>query len=149
LAAAGAVVIGKVVSVEEKNIDAYPYPGAAEKVPHQVAVVMIDRAVVGVKGLTHVRVAFVPQGAARRRYAPPDLTTDLEAVFFLTPQADFFIAPQLEDVMVKNAKDPEAFARQAESVEHWGKLLADPRAGLKSKDADDRLITASMLITRY
>src|SRR5262245_26019483 len=60
VATADCVVIGKVTRIEDKTVTAARFPGDKEKGEYQVAVVQIEEAVVGARGLTHIRVGFIP-----------------------------------------------------------------------------------------
>src|SRR5437763_10625695 len=75
LAWADCVVVGKVVSIEEKTVKAPRFPGDKEQGEYQVAVIQVDEALRGAKGLTHVRVGFFPPGdtASRGRGAAQPL----------------------------------------------------------------------------
>src|SRR5947207_2802786 len=59
LAQADVVVVGKVTAVEDKNVMAELSPGNKEKAEFRVVVVKIAEALVGAKGLTHVKVGYV------------------------------------------------------------------------------------------
>jgi hypothetical protein len=156
VAMADTVVLGKVTAIEEKTVQATPFPGAEEKAEYQIAVVKIDEALVGAKGLTSVKVGFlVPK--PRRPGAPissadlrgtPKLAVGQEALLFLYPHHDagFHTVPGFYEILDKKTK---TFARDVEQARKAAKLLADPMPGLKSKDATERLETASMLIARY
>lgn len=142
LALAEAAVVGKVIEIEAKNVTAVaPYPGSTDKVEYQVAVVKIGTALAGVKDVTQIRVGFLPGGRAM-------LGKDQEVCLFLTrhPVETFYIMPDFYGAI--DAKSPNG-EKEVELAKRTAKLLADPMAGLKSKDADDRLITASALILRY
>jgi hypothetical protein len=157
VAGASAIVIGKVTTIEEKTVQARPNP-AAQPVEYQIAVIKIDEAILGAKGLTHIRVGFIPAppplppgGPVRPpigRSPQVNLTKDQEVCLFLQPHGteSFMTAPMYTDVIdKKNAK----FTKDLEQIRRCVKLLADPMASLKSKDAKDQFTTAAMLIARY
>jgi hypothetical protein len=152
VALADTVIIGKVGKVEDKNVSAVPYPGAKNKVEYQVFTLQIDDAVLGAKGMKEIRIGFVPPmgGGIRPPRPLPQLmlATGQEGCFFLSkhPEESFYVPQQYFDVLDK--KNPN-FEKEVAQVKRCAKLLADPDASLKSKDADDRLLTAVMLITRY
>ena len=54
VARAEVAVTGKVSAVEKETVDAIRFPGDTEKVPHRVAVIKIDKALVGAGSVTHV-----------------------------------------------------------------------------------------------
>src|SRR5262245_47050256 len=60
LARADIVVTGKVTAVERETVDLIRYAGDKEKAPHRVAVIKIDKPLIGGAGITHVKVGFIP-----------------------------------------------------------------------------------------
>jgi hypothetical protein len=149
VAVADTIVTGKVVSIEEKTVQALPHVGAPEKAEYQVAVVKVDDPILKAKGLTHVRVGFLPNNPAFRRTAPVTLAKDQEVCLFLQPHADanFLVATMYYDIIDK--KTNTNFEKEVAEVKRLGKLLSDPKAGLAAKDAADRYATATMLLTQY
>jgi len=135
VAKADLVITGKVVSIEDKSIGDY-----------QIAVVKIDDAILNAKGLTHVRVGFIPTTGGR--FPHLNLQVDQESCFFLTQKngQSFYVATQYFNIVDKKAANYEEVVKEAKQC---GKLLGDADASLKAKDANDRMLTASMLITRY
>ncbi len=75
------------------------------------------------------------------------LDLDQDACLLLTkhPDADFYTIGY-GDVFDKKS---QTYDKDLEQIKKAAKLLADPKAGLESKDAADRLTTAGMLIARY
>jgi hypothetical protein len=165
VATADVVVVGKVTAFGDKTVSALPIPGAREKVEYQVAVVRIDDALVGAKDQKEIRVGFrlpppavapppPPPGGGPVRIGPirkwrePSLVLGQEAMLFLVkhPEADFYVMPAYFSVIDK--KGPN-FANDLAEVQKAARLLADPKAGLESKNADERLLTAGLLISRY
>jgi hypothetical protein len=150
VAFADAVVIGKVTAIEDRPVTTLPHFGGDRKVTYQVAVVKVEEAVLGVKGLTHVKVGIMttPVGPPPRA-ALPALKVDQEACLFLVrhPTEAFYVAPLAENILPKTGN--AGFEKQAEQVKRAAKLLADPKAGLKAKDAEERALTAALLIYRY
>jgi hypothetical protein len=162
VATADVVVIGKVVGFEDKTVEAARFPGDMEKGRYMVAVVKIDEALLGGKGIKEVRVGFVPPVVTPpaqpgtgpmirpiRRDPQVTLFKDQEVCLFLTkhPEGGFYYAPAYYDVIQK--KDNANFDKEAAEVRHCAGLLADPKAGLEAKDAQDRFLTAGMLVLRY
>jgi hypothetical protein len=141
VAHADLVVLGKVTAVEPKTVT------LKDGSEYKVAVVKIDEALVGGAGLTHVRVGFIPGGF--RRFPASNLTVGQEACFFLSslPGATFSVPRMYYDVIAREG-NPE-FAGELAVVRRCGRLLRDPAAGLRSKEADDRLLTAALLVGRY
>src|SRR5262245_63319814 len=84
LARAEVAVLGKVTAIEPKSIKAPRWQGDTEGGEFQVAVVKIDEALVGAKGLTHVKAGSVPT-PARRRGMAVSLKPGQEVCIFLRP----------------------------------------------------------------
>lgn len=154
------VVVGKVTAIEEKTIEASPIAGAP-KVLYKVAVVKIGDDIKGGNGLTSIRVGFVPPidappppaDAPRirpiRRFPQTNLAVGQEAIFFLKkhPEKDFYIAPMFYDVV--NKEGNAAFDKDVALLKKSAKILKNPNDSLKSKDAEERLLAASLLMTSY
>jgi hypothetical protein len=152
VAHADIVITGKVTKIEDKTVAAPAFPGVKDKTEYQIAVVKVDDPILNAKGIKEIRVGFIPPtpGVVRPGgYRPPTLTEDEEALLFLTKHfdADFYIYPAYFDV-VKKANNAN-YEKEVEEAKKDAKLLADPTAGLKSKEAEDRYLTAAMLIERY
>ena len=75
-------------------------------------------------------------------------STGQECLFFLSKHHDesFYIAPFDYDPIDKKQ---ESYAKDLELTRRCVKLWEDPKAGLKAKDAKDRLLSAGMLIYHY
>jgi hypothetical protein len=159
VALAECVVVGQVIALEEKTVPARPHPGAAEKSDYKVAVVKIADAFRGAKGLTHLRIGFVPPslvppgGGGRPplsgRFRPPELSVGQEACFFLTPHFEetFYVLPMYYDLLAR--ENNPTFAKDVALVKRCARLLDDPTGGLKSRDAEERLLAAALLLARY
>jgi hypothetical protein len=138
VARADAVVTGKVTSVENKAVK-------IDGAEYQIAVVQIEDAILGTKGLTHLRVAFHPNV----RFPQLNLMVGQESLFFLrqVPAETYFITRMYFDVVPKS--DTTAFKSDVEWAKKSAKALQDPKASLQAKDAETRLLAASMLVSRY
>lgn len=167
---ADVVIIGKVTDVEKDTVEVSLFPGAPkdQKATYKVAVVKLDEAVIGGKGLTQFRVGFIegaalPQAATRpgavaggggRVIRPPggravvSLTAGQEGCFFLTRhhEGDFY-------VLAGNAapldKKDETYDKQLAEVKKTAKILDDPVAALKAKELAERFHAAHALLLRY
>jgi hypothetical protein len=158
VAHADVVVVGKVSKIEDKTISATSFPGAKDKVEYQIAVVKVSDPVLNAKGIKEIRVGFIPPpapGVGGRppvigpRFRGPTLTEDEEVCLFLTKhhEADFYTMAAYFDV-IKKANNTN-YEKEVEEAKKAAKLIADPMANLKAKDAADRFQTAAMLIERY
>jgi hypothetical protein len=123
-------------------------------VDYQIANVQVGDALLGAKDAKEIKVAFLPPasgpgpGPRIRRFPQFNLTLDQEGCLFLVkhPTEDFYIGQNYYDIL---GKTDGTFDKDMEEIKRCVKLLADPSAGLKAKSADDRFVTAAMLVTRY
>jgi hypothetical protein len=148
-ALADCIVVGKVTSIEEKPVDALAAPGAKDKVPYTVAVVKVDEAITGAKGLTHVRVGFLPR-QGRLAAFQFQLAKDQEVCLVLQSHFDgaFYTATYAYDAIDRKTSG-EVFDKQVNDLKKYVKLLADPKPGLTAKDVQERVETAAMLVAKY
>ncbi len=156
VAQADAIVLGKVESIEDKTVEATTVFGGEGKVEYHVAIVKVQDAYLNAKGLTDVKVAFQqapqvrPGGIRPVRGVPPaDLTKDQEVCLMLKshPTESFFVLTN--GFMVLDKAADQNWEKDVTDVKHMAKLLQDPDAALKGKDADDRYLTAAMLLVKY
>jgi hypothetical protein len=158
VAGADAVVVGKVTKIADKAVPAERFKGDTGK--YQIATVKVEETLFG-KGVKEVKVAFPepvagpgPGGIIRPGRRPMvKLTLNQEAALFLTkhPTKDYYTINMYFDVINKSfdGKENPQFKKDMEEVKKAAKLLAKPIDSLKSKNAEDRLKTAAMLIRRY
>ncbi len=141
VARADVVVAGKVTAIEDRTVKAARFPGDTMPAEYRVAVVKVEEALLGARGLTHVRVGFVPSGGGPRVYFRSDLARGQEACLLLTvhPSGKF------HQILFDGILD----RNQAAEVKKTARLLADPMAGLKAKSRDDRALMAALLVHRY
>ena len=160
---AACIAVGKVTAIEDKSVMAPPFRGATVKIEYRIAVVKVDESLKGGTGLTHVRIAFQPPPPPVKPVempgvfvtpVPPSplkmLAVGNEGCFLLKRFGDepFYriVDSNYNDYVAKGDRD---FDNRMTLVKRSLKLLSDPDAGLRSKDAADRLLTAYLLLTRY
>lgn len=146
--AAPVVVVGKVASFEADTVDAEPFPGAPQKVAHKVAIVKIETALAGAKGLTHVKIGFVPKVQGKYREDFHMLKDGQAGCFFLTkhPTADFYTFNYMSQPL--NADAPNYKDEVAKMTTALG-AVGDPLTALKAEKATDRYLAAVALVTKY
>jgi hypothetical protein len=154
VATAQAVVVGKVVKLADKTVPAEMFKGDERQM--MIATVKVEKALLGKAG-REIKVGYfvrpmpvpgAPILSSRGLYV--NLVVDQEALLMLQPH------PTRKDVLVAadyfgviNKKDNPNFEKELAEVKRSARLLADPMAGLKSKDADERFRTTALLVTRY
>jgi hypothetical protein len=163
VALADLVAVGKVQAIEPRNLVALPASGDSQGIEYQVAVLKLDQVLGGVQGLSHARLAFQPnalqyfederleKAAAMpfRGSAQAFLAVGFDACFFLhgTFGHSYFQAPGYQDIVPREGNTN--FDKELDLIKKCVKLLAEPLASLRSKDASDRLLAAAMLVTAY
>jgi hypothetical protein len=154
VAIAEIIAVGKVAAFEDKTVSTEVVPGRKEKSEYLIAVIKIEDHIFGAKGLTHFKL-----GLPKPPEPGPDgrpvrsgflrLEVNQEAIFFVHKHLvqSFYIPPSASGVLNKAGNDN--FEKETKRVKECAKLLADPKASLKSKDAGERALTAAMLVVRY
>ena len=152
VATADAVIVGKVEAIEPQDVK-------VGNSTHRIAVVRINDAVRGVKDEKTLRIGFVPlpmpqvgkgpiviSSGAR----PVQLAAGQEGLFILKKQAKetFYTIGGVVGYYINSDKNP-GFDKEVQAAKTAAKLMDNPQAGLKSKDADERLLAAAILIDRY
>ena len=149
VASADVIVLGKVTALEDKTVAAASYPGAKDKVDFTVAVVTVGEMLTAPKGAKTIRLAFVPTPPmVRISPAPLQPAVGMEGCFFLTKlgEVDLLLAPGQLQFIDKNSP---TFEKDFALIQRCAKILEDPNAALKGKDAEDRFLAAGMLVAQY
>jgi len=154
------VVVGTVMSVEDKEIDLPFAPNTPGTAKYKVAVVQVREVLKGAERLQTVRVAFQaaapvviqPRPPIKRPILPrtPELKAGQETLLFLTKH---FKEPVYQPVIMTGVvlRDPtgQAFTAEITQVKTKVRLLANPLESLRSRDAADRVQTAALLLGMY
>jgi hypothetical protein len=150
-----AVFVGKVIAIEPQDVDAKPFPGAKETVKYRIAVVSVSQAVKGMKDEKMVRVGFVPP-VPRKPGLPissgslrnTQLQIGQEGLFMINKHSDgkFYQAPQFGYFV--SAQD-KSFTEEVNTAKKVVTVMANPLASLKSKDYEERLLAASIQISKH
>jgi hypothetical protein len=145
VASADCIVVGKVTSIEDKKVVTGTLPDEVYHTEHKVAVVKVTEVLLGPKDLGEVRIAFKAVYNPAPQYKALELAVDQEGCFAIKRhhEKDFSV------ILWKELKTGPNYERDLVQVRRTGRCLRDTLAGLKSKEADDRLVTASLLIDRY
>jgi hypothetical protein len=157
---ADVVVVGKLGKVEEKTISATllhpatPHAGPMPKYDFQVLELKVEEGLRGAKKGDVIRFGFAlpkerRQGPEPGKSEPRRYTTGQECLFFLNKHHDesFHVCWPFWDTCIDTKA--ENYARDLKLARRCAKLWEDPLAGIKAKDAEDRLLCAGMLIYRY
>jgi hypothetical protein len=157
VAHAEVVVAGKVASFD-KDAMLPQYPGDPNKVAHKVAVVKVEKGLLGAGDMKEVKIAFVapakpnpkapPVRPVRGGFGQVDLAEGQEATFFLTKHAGgeyYAITPMLAPLDPK----AEGYKEQAEVVAKAAAAIAEPAKALKAAKPEDRFLAATAILTKY
>src|SRR5262245_22577620 len=138
VAVSDAVVVGRVVALEERAVEFAQAPNAP-KVAYTIANIKIDDGLIGTKGLTNIRVGFVPTATGtpnggrppvrRPGVVIPNLAAGQEGCFFLSkhPVGDFYIITPAAAPLDKKA---ENYAKELAAVRKFAKIMAGATAAL-------------------
>jgi hypothetical protein len=135
------VIVGKVLSFDGQLVSAAALPQATEKTQYAVAEVEIVQTLKWAEGLTHVRVGFMPN---------ENLHIGQVGCFFLNPHfaEAFYVMPRRYGLASVRDNNP-GFDAELKQYERWGKLLRDPIGSLQSENAEERYLTAALLLSEY
>jgi hypothetical protein len=163
---ADTVVIGRITAIENDPVPLPPAAGA-KPVEYRVAVVQVSEALAGAKGLTHLRVAFLPPVAPPpqapngsvspplRDIVPPprldriNLTTDLDGCFFLVrhpASRDLLTIPPACPPLDRKS---DRYTKDLPIVKRGLAVIADPLPALEAKEPGERFAAAAVLVQKY
>ncbi len=149
VATAEMIVIGKVTGFEDKTAEALQTPGGKDKAEYKIATLEVSDVIRAPKGTKKLRIGFIPPPPNVVISPAPFLpTSGMEGCFFLTKHfdGDFEVVNGQLSFLDKNQPN---FEKQVALIKRCVKLLEDPAASLKAKEAEDRFLTAAMLLARY
>jgi len=148
------IIVARVVEMEGKDIDAFPFKGAAKKIPHRIAVVKVVEALKGTKKDETIRIGFPAPPEKKGSSIKPvprfgiSLEVGQEGLFFLRAHfvEPFHVIPMYYDET--SSKRPN-YRKELELTRFAVRFADDPVAALQAKDARDRYYGAALLLFRY
>ncbi len=152
IAKADAVIVGKVEALEPEDLKV----GTTN---YRIAVVKINEGVKGVKNEKTLRIGFVPPPMPkddkgpriiRTGARPVQLTAGQEGLFILKKQdkENFYVIAGVVGYYINSDKNAD-FDKEVRVAKTVLKVTDNPVAHLKAKDAEERLLAASVLIEKY
>jgi hypothetical protein len=148
---ADTIIVGKVTKVQNKLIKVLPTRRAPKKEAYQLVEVTVLEAIQGAKGLTSLQIGVrcaeskLPNG---KPFVYVTLVKGQEACFFLTRhQGGKFYELGLSNIIRKELNP--SFDKDLALTKNCVQLLAAADKSLKSKLAENRILTAAMLIRQY
>jgi hypothetical protein len=154
------VVVGKVVGVEDKTVTASPYPGSPDKVVYQVVTVKPSEVLRGDPAVKEIRLGFIPRESYKLDVSgvpTPGVPWAQTTVFKVGQEGLLFLKKHhQESFQVQFApfqgfitKEDADFRKTADHARKLAGLLKDPTAALKTDNAANRFLAATMLIHAY
>jgi hypothetical protein len=146
VALADCVVLGKVTAIEAGPVQGQVWRySALPKWDFTIVEVEIAEPLFGAKGVKRARFGFIGSLEKNVQYQPAPAVGRSGCFFGVkVGNNDFYVVPRFcyHDQKAPGFADDLALARRA------GRLLAKPTEGLKSKDPDERVSAAYLLILR-
>ena len=156
------VVLGRVVAMEPKDVETILSSVNAYKLDYRIAVVKVHEVIHGQKGVKDLRLGFVSPDQSRRvdkngKNMPSFALADFHSVkvgqdglFFLRKhhQENFYVVGALFGGFLPGSDSPE-YTKTLENARRLSKLLERPVEALKTDNATNRFLAATMLINRY
>ena len=160
-----ALVIGTVTAIEPEAVQAAPVPNG-NKVPYMVAVVKIHENLLGVKGVTHIRIGFLPSGQIGQVYDDDEMEFALgcggrwqpgrdtqpregqTACFFLKKHhnGEFYTMVPYGAPLSKKLL---YFDDEIKQIKKAVKVMEKPLEALQVKVAAERQFAAALLVQKY
>jgi len=158
VAAADAIVVGRIAGFEEKDISVKPSPKAPGKVLFRIAIIEVTEHIKGAKTEKKLRLAYPAPPESRPgdgnsiRPKPrfgPSFKLGQQGLFFLIKhhQERFFLAPRyaVDFVSGQNVN----FSQDVALIRYAVKAGTGLSAGLQSEDPQERFFAAALLLDRY
>ncbi len=168
VAQADVIVTGQVMGIEDRDVEVPIAPNSPQKVKYRVAVLKVNDVIKGDAKLAKLlRVAFQappapavgpgggPVGGPGTVFRPgfrrPGVVLNVgqDGLFYLKKLSgnDLYTLPAYYSYV--NSSDRATLEREINEARKTLKILQDPMASLKSKDGEERLLTAALLIGKY
>ena len=150
-----AVFVGRVIAIEPQDVDAKPFPQAKETVKYRVAVVAVSDSIRGVKDIKMVRIGFIPptppkKGAPISSGSLRNIQVQVgqEGLFMINKHSDGKFCQAPGDGYFVSSQDKQ-FKDEVKTAIKTVEVLANPIQSLKSKDAEERLLAASLQVAKH
>jgi hypothetical protein len=156
------VVVGRVVALEPKDVEAVFSSESAYKLDYRIAVVKVKEVIHGQKDAKELRLGFVSPDQDRTvdktgkaipalwplEFSP--VKVGQEGMFFLRKhhQGNFYVNFVLFGGFLPSSDTPE-FTKNLENARRLNKVLALPLEALKAENESNRFLAATMLVAHY
>jgi hypothetical protein len=156
------VVLGRVVALEPKDVQAILSSAHPYRLDYRIAVVKVQEVIHGPKDVKELRLGFISPDQDRAvdkagKNMPGLGNADFRTVkvgqdglFFLRKhhQGGFYVNFVLSAGLLPSSNAPD-FAKNLENARRLSKVLEHPLEALKTENAANRFLAATMLIERY
>jgi len=163
---ADTIVVGRIVAIEDQDIEAAAAPKSEAKLKYRVALLMVTDVLRGPKDAKTIRVA-APMNAVnagginvdgpvfKRPIRPGfggfgnlNLQVGMDGMFFLNKhhKENMYVANNAATYLAKEQGD---FQQQVNTIRKSLKVLDNTNAALKGKDVEEKLMAAGILIQKY
>jgi hypothetical protein len=144
------IIVGKVVGIEPQDV-------MVMNVNYRIAVVKVDESLRGLKDAKQIRVAFMPPPM---NFKPPiirpgfrggiQLAVNNAGLFMLKKheKENFYVFAGPAGYFI-SSENNQGFDGEVKAVKAIAKVAENPKAALKSKNAEERLLAASVLVETY
>lgn len=148
------VVVGRVIGLEDQDVEVQPYPNSPQKTTMRIAIVKIDEVLQGDKNAKSLKLGFaVPKVHPQGVIVSPggrgqQFAVGQAGTFFLNKHhtGKFDVAASFYGF--QSNQDPN-YQRDLTQLRRLVQVRANPLEALKGKDADDKLLAVSMLLHQY
>jgi hypothetical protein len=156
------VVVGRVVALEPKDVEAVFSSESPYRLDYRIAVVKVKEVIHGQKDVKELRLGFISPDQDRKVDKTGKVMTTFsplgfspakvgqEGMFFLWKhhQGNFYVNFLVFRCFLQSSDTPE-FTKNLESARRLSNVLEHPLEALKSENASNRFLAAMMLINRY
>ena len=155
------VVLGRVVAIEPKDVEAFFSSDSPFNLDYRIAVVKVHEVIHGKKEVKELRLGFVSPDqdkkvdkAGKAIALSPlhfrSVKVGENGLFFLRKhhQSDFYVNPLVFGGFLPSSDAPE-FNKNIEKARRLSKVLEVPLEALKAENASNRFLATTMLINRY
>ena len=157
------VVVGRVVALEPKDVEAAHSSEIPYRLDYRIAVVKVDEVIHGPKDVKELRLGFVSPDQDRKVDKAGKAITKLSHHLDFWPakvgqDGLFFLRKHHQDKFYEHfvfingflsKSDAPEFAKYLENARRLSKVLEHPLEALKSENASNRFLAAMMLINHY
>jgi hypothetical protein len=152
------IIVGRIVEIEDTDSVATGYEGAPEKTAYKIANIKINESLVGAKGITHIRVGFIPTNQPLPQqikgleeewgYGTDSYGINDQGCFFLRKHHEGNFYVPLHDDRHLDSKQ-QNYDMELGKIKQTVHAFEKPLEALQAKSSAERQFAASALIHKY